>query len=51
MEVTEADKAQVEATQDVSRFLEDPEGVAHFQCASVFASCICRSVFGIAEDA
>ena len=30
MEVTEADKAQVEATQDVSRFLEDPEGLRIF---------------------
>lgn len=30
MEMTEADNAQLEATQDVSRFLEDPEGLRIF---------------------
>jgi len=30
MEVTEADKAQLEATQDVSTFLQDPEGLRIF---------------------
>lgn len=30
MEVTEADKAQLEATQDVSKFLENPEGLRIF---------------------